>query len=111
MHLADAFIQSDLHLYCQYMFWESNPQPFAQCSTTEPQDTVTCNYCANLNIFNPCQDVQPNVLSMSEFNRNVSYFFLPLFKKQLQKTSKGRLRYQKTSLIQCEIMHFKKNSL
>ncbi len=36
MHLADAFIQSDLHLHSGYTFlismcvpWESNPQPFA----------------------------------------------------------------------------------
>ncbi len=46
MHLADAFIQSDLQLQSGYKFfisicvpWESNPQPFAlltQCSTTEP---------------------------------------------------------------------------
>ncbi len=46
MHLADAFIQSDLQLHSGYSFlismcfpWESNPQPFAlltQCSTTEP---------------------------------------------------------------------------
>ncbi len=52
MHLADAFIQSDLHLqsdlHSGYTFfismcvpWELNPQPFAlltQCSTTEPQE-------------------------------------------------------------------------
>ncbi len=46
MHLADAFIQSDLQLHSGYTFlismcvpWESNPQPFTlltQCSTTEP---------------------------------------------------------------------------
>ncbi len=46
MHLADAFIQSDLQLHSGYTFsiiicvpWESNPQPFAlltQSSTTEP---------------------------------------------------------------------------
>ncbi len=50
MHLADAFIQSDLQAIISYIFtyffsmcvpWESNPQPFAlltQCSTTEPQE-------------------------------------------------------------------------
>ncbi len=48
MHLADAFIQSDLQLHSGYTFsvsicvpWESNPQPFGlltQCSTTEPQE-------------------------------------------------------------------------
>ncbi len=48
MHLADAFIQSDLQLHsgCTFLIsicvpWESNPQPFAlvtQCSTTEPQE-------------------------------------------------------------------------
>ncbi len=52
MHLADAFIQSDLqcfqaiHIYIYIYFismcvpWELNPQPFALltlCSTTEPQ--------------------------------------------------------------------------
>ncbi len=42
MHLADAFIQSDL-VYSGYtcVLWELNPQPFAlltQCSTTEPQE-------------------------------------------------------------------------
>ncbi len=55
LHLADAFIQSDLlnrigyiyvYIYSVYTFfcmcvpWELNPQPFAvvtQCSTTEPQ--------------------------------------------------------------------------
>ncbi len=47
LHLADAFIQSDLQLHSGYRFffismcvpWESNPQSFAlltQCSTTEP---------------------------------------------------------------------------
>ncbi len=46
LHLADAFIQSDLQLHSGYTFlirmrvpWESNPQPFVlltQCSTTEP---------------------------------------------------------------------------
>ncbi len=50
MHLADAFIQSDLQLHSGYTFlismcvpWESNPQPFAQltqCSTTEPQEHI-----------------------------------------------------------------------
>ncbi len=48
MHLADAFIQSDLqciqaiHVFISMCVpWESNPQPFAlltQCSTTEPQE-------------------------------------------------------------------------
>ncbi len=42
MHLADAFIQSDLQ-YIQVMHvpWELNPQPFVlltQCCTTEPQE-------------------------------------------------------------------------
>ncbi len=46
MHLADAFIQSDLQLHSGYTFfismynpWELNSKPFAlltQCSTTEP---------------------------------------------------------------------------
>ncbi len=55
MHLADAFIQSDLqciqaiHVLCFTMCvpWESNPQPFAlltQCSTTEPQEHYKCKY-------------------------------------------------------------------
>ncbi len=60
MHLADAFIQSNLHFksgytfftitisgyktfFCQYVCvpWELNPQTFAlltQCSSTEPQE-------------------------------------------------------------------------
>ncbi len=48
MHLADAFIQSDLqYIQAIQLFvsmcvpWELNPQPFAlltQCSTTEPQE-------------------------------------------------------------------------
>ncbi len=47
MHLADAFIQSDLqciqviHLLSMCVPWELNPQPFVlltQCSTTEPQE-------------------------------------------------------------------------
>ncbi len=47
MHLADAFIQSNL-VHSGYTFfvrmcvpWELNPQPFAllmQCSTIEPQE-------------------------------------------------------------------------
>ncbi len=50
MHLADAFIQSDLqciqviHLHSTCVSWESNPQPFAQltqCSTTEPHRNKT----------------------------------------------------------------------
>ncbi len=49
MHLADAFIQSDLgFMYSGYTYlvsmgvpWELNPQHFAlltQCSTTKPQE-------------------------------------------------------------------------
>ncbi len=47
MHLADAFIQSDLqriqaiHVFSMCVPWEVNPQPFAllmQCFTTEPQE-------------------------------------------------------------------------
>ncbi len=47
MHLADAFIESDLqciqaiHFFSICVPWELNPQPFAlltQCSTTEPQE-------------------------------------------------------------------------
>ncbi len=48
LHLADAFIQSDLHciqainfFVCTCVPWELNPRPFAlltQCSTTEPQE-------------------------------------------------------------------------
>ncbi len=50
MHLADAFIQSDLqcvqaiHFFiCMCVPWELNLQPFAvltQCSTTEPQEHI-----------------------------------------------------------------------
>ncbi len=59
MHLADAFIQSDLQLHSGYTFfisicvpWESNPQRFAllmQCSTTEPQEHVHIQNMYNLN--------------------------------------------------------------
>ncbi len=52
MHLADAFIQSNLQLHSGYTFlisicvpWESNLQPFAlltQCSTTEPHRKTVC---------------------------------------------------------------------
>ncbi len=47
MHLADAFIQSDVqgiqakHFVSICVLWELNPQLFAlltQCSTTEPQE-------------------------------------------------------------------------
>ncbi len=45
MHLADTFIQSDLqriqvinYFVSMCVPWELNPQPFAQCSTTEPQE-------------------------------------------------------------------------
>ncbi len=56
MHLADAFIQSDL-LYIQaiyfyqYVFSGMNPQPFApltQCSTTEPQEQVILIHLQNI---------------------------------------------------------------
>ncbi len=50
MHLADAFIQSDLQcIQATHFFismcvpWELNPQPFVlltQCSTTEPQEQL-----------------------------------------------------------------------
>ncbi len=53
MHLADAFIQSDL-VQSGYNFflsvcvsWELNPRPFAllmQCSTTEPQEQHIINF-------------------------------------------------------------------
>ncbi len=56
MHLADAFIQSDLQLHSGYTFlismcvpWESNPQPFAllmQCSNTDPHRIISAgNNC------------------------------------------------------------------
>ncbi len=48
MHLADAFIQSDLQciqviIVSMCVPWELNPQPFAlltQCSTTEPRESL-----------------------------------------------------------------------
>ncbi len=48
MHLADAFIQSDLHSGYTFFVsicvsWELNPQSFAlltQCSTAEPQEHI-----------------------------------------------------------------------
>ncbi len=63
MHLADAFMQSDLQYIQAIQFfismcvpWELNPQPFAlltQCSTTEPQeqyDILIQNYNINQSI-------------------------------------------------------------
>ncbi len=57
MHLADAFIQSDLpciqviHLYCQYVWsLRIKPTTFAlltQCSTTEPQKHWATGTCLN----------------------------------------------------------------
>ncbi len=55
MHLADAFIQSDLqyiqviqYIRCQYVcFLGIEPTTFAllmQCSTTEPQEHCVCPY-------------------------------------------------------------------
>ncbi len=52
LHLADAFIQSDLQCIQAIQFitmcvpWDLNPQPFAlltQCSTTEPQEHMHFN--------------------------------------------------------------------
>ncbi len=64
MHLADAFIQSDLqciqNIHYLIFFismcvpWELNPQPFAllrQCSTTEPQKHRNLFYRNFLNFF------------------------------------------------------------
>ncbi len=67
MHLADAFIQSDLQCIQDrlYIFismcvpWESNPQPFAlltQCSTTEPQEhhnftIIGYQFCKKISFF------------------------------------------------------------
>ncbi len=58
MHLADAFIQSDLqyiqaiHVFVRMcVSWELNPQPFAllmQCSTTESQEHIMIAYYALL---------------------------------------------------------------
>ncbi len=55
MHLADAFIESDIQAIHFYTFfvsmcvpWEFNPQPFAlltQCSTSEPQEPVCEEVC------------------------------------------------------------------
>ncbi len=67
MHLADAFIQSDLQEHsgytCFFFFismcvpWELNPQPFAlltQCSTTEPQE----HYFASLLLYAPFRSIE-----------------------------------------------------
>ncbi len=59
MHLADAFIQSDLqciqaiHLLSVCVPWELNPQPFAlltQSSTTEPQEYVI-HICIHIELY------------------------------------------------------------
>ncbi len=67
MHLADAFIQSDL-VHSGYTFfvsmcvpWELNPQPFVmltRCSTTEPQEaTETENEISLSAKDNQCQSM------------------------------------------------------
>ncbi len=58
MHLADAFIQSDLLSGYTFFFflsvcvpWELNPRPFAlltQCSTTEPQTCIIAHTIGSL---------------------------------------------------------------
>ncbi len=60
MHLADAFIQSNLQLHSGYNFFflsvhvfpgNRNPQPFAlltQCSTTEAQEHILKVQCVDL---------------------------------------------------------------
>ncbi len=67
MHLADAFIQSDLQEHSGYTFvfffismcvpWELTPQPFAlltQCSTTELQE----QYFASLVLYAPFRSIE-----------------------------------------------------
>ncbi len=67
MHLADAFIQSDLQnnqviCFCQYVCYLGiEPTTFAlltQCSTTEPQEHVVASYSLVCNFFGMrvCQD-------------------------------------------------------
>ncbi len=61
MHLADAFIQSDLQIQALHSFfvsmcvpWELNPQPYAlltQCSTTEPQEQLSSIYWTFRNVI------------------------------------------------------------
>ncbi len=86
MHLADAFIQSDLQLHSGYKFfvsmcvpWESNPQPFAlltQCSTTEPnRNTQEHEYsfiyihsqyaCANIKLWEKISSTSSTSTSFS----------------------------------------------
>ncbi len=60
MHLADAFIQSDLQcIQANICFismcvpWELNPRPFAlltQCSTTEPQEATYIHVSTQIEI-------------------------------------------------------------
>ncbi len=58
MHLADAFIQSELkstfrlYIYCQYV-WSLGIEPttfalLTQCSTTEPQEHVCVCVCVRV---------------------------------------------------------------
>ncbi len=75
MHLADAFIQSDLQIaFRLYIFistcvpWESNPQPFAQLtqwSTTEPHRnifvTFSCLFFRTFYIESDDQTFSPNL--------------------------------------------------
>ncbi len=74
MHLADAFIQSDLQCIQAIHFfvimcvpWELNPQPFAlltQCSTTEPQDQILFTVLVNIYGIRHCLHTQSTVCSV-----------------------------------------------
>ncbi len=80
MHLADAFIKSELqYIQAIHFFismcvpWELNPQPFAlltQCSTTEPQQHKLLKFYLHV---------------MLKLNIIISYYNFYLFSLKLQK--------------------------
>ncbi len=80
MHLADAFIQSDLqciqviHLLSVCVPWELNPQPFAllmQFSTTEPQEQVMTRSCSIYLSILPCLSILEFLNSLYQISNGI----------------------------------------
>ncbi len=103
MHLADAFIQSDLQLYSGYTFfvsicvpWDSNPQPFAlltQCSTTESHRTqILWNF---ISIY-----IYTNIYLKWIFSCSAKLNFLqPLLQSSVSHDPTGMLRFCLLSML------------
>ncbi len=74
MHLADAFIQSDLQLHSGYTFSlvRVNPQPFAlqtQWSTTEPQEHTHTHARTHAHTHTHTQLVQASIHTVNQCPR------------------------------------------